>query len=70
VLWFALAVIAAAGTTYVALRFWSDRDLRSMGEPGDHLEHRGHHEYVRPWAPDDDDEFLRELDRRRLHGDE
>lgn len=70
--WFALVVIAVAGLVYVTLRYWSEADLRrSADDPLPRARaRRAKHDEVRPFAPDDDDEFLRELDRRRLHGDE
>lgn len=71
--WFALVVIAVAGLVYVTLRYWSEADLRRSSEPRPMPRvrlRRPKRPDVRPFAPDDDDEFLRELDRRRLHGDE
>lgn len=73
VVWFALVVIAVAGLVYVTLRYWSEADLRRSGEersPRRPRLRRATRADVRPFAPDDDEEFLRELDRRRLHGDE
>jgi hypothetical protein len=65
VLWFALVVIAIAGLTYVAFRYWVNEDLRH-----EERARRRADRDRRPWAPDDDDEFLRTLDRRHPHGDE
>jgi hypothetical protein len=56
VLWFALAVITVAGVTLAMFRL-SVRD-----EPPARLRRRPP---PRPYAPDDDEEFLRSLSRKR-----
>lgn len=62
-LWFWLVVILAAGPAYA---FWR------CATPAGRLRAaaRRLHRDERPYAPDDDEDFLRELDRRRLHGDD
>ena len=55
-LWFALGVIAVMGITLVFLRLWMAH------EPGERPQR--HQPPPRPYAPDDDEEFLRSLSRR------
>jgi hypothetical protein len=54
-LWFALGVIAVAGITLVVFRLWTTH------EPRQRLPRRP---APRPYAPDDDEEFLRSLSRK------
>ena len=62
-LWFWLVVLLAAGPAYLIWRYASPAGrLRAAA--------RRLQRESRPFAPDDDEEFLRELDRRRLHGDD
>ena len=58
-----VAVVAVA--TYLAVRAILERGPRRSRASRT----RVHQPEQRPWAPDDDDEFLAELDRRRRPGD-
>lgn len=56
---FLLVVIVLAIAVYLTVRV-----IQRRGLPGDHDRHRTP---PRPYGPDDDDEFLRELGRRHKH---
>ena len=58
-----LALMLAAGAAALIRRFGTEAGRQRAAE-------RRAQRDQRPFAPDDDDEFLRELDRRHLHGDE
>ena len=58
-----LALMLAAGATCLIRRYGTEAGRRRAAE-------RRLQRDQRPFAPDDDEEFLRELDRRRLHGDD
>lgn len=65
-----LVVIVLAVATYLVIRFLQDRTL--PGRPGGGSPARGQQRPRRPQtpprpvAPDDDEDFLRDLDRKRL----
>lgn len=62
-LWFLLVALLATAPAYLIWRYGSeDGRTRAAARKRDREQ--------RPYAPDDDEEFLRELDRRRLHGDD
>ena len=57
---FLVAVVVVAVVTYVGVRALLERGPRRPPRG-----RRTPEPAARPWAPDDDDEFLAELDRRR-----
>ncbi|NYD43485.1 hypothetical protein [Nocardioides panaciterrulae] len=57
---FLLIVILLAIAVYLLVRVIQRRGLIGTDRPRDHTP-------PRPFGPDDDDEFLRELERRRRH---
>jgi hypothetical protein len=63
VLWLLLAALVATVPAYLTWRYGSDQGRAWAAA-------RKLDRGQRPFAPDDDEEFLRELDRRRLHGDD
>jgi hypothetical protein len=60
VLKFLLVVILLAIAVYLTVRVIQRRGLLGNDRDRDHTP-------PRPYGPDDDDEFLRELERRRKH---
>lgn len=70
VLRFVLVVLVFAWATYLLVRALQNRGLTPPSTPSRRPGLPRRPQAPRVVAPDDDEDFLRELDRRRLHPDD